>query len=167
MLREGDVYTTNIYPPTNNPQTALVWSFTLTAPLAKLSSALSQVLSAQQTISANKSGLTLAFYVEGMQVSQQLLQSQPCSQAALLADAQAQAKQAATAAGVSAGAILSMGEGSSAVAALQVVQQSVSIPGGIGYPINTGITTNGVGYASVLTSPVYPTCSLTVQFQLM
>ena len=41
------VYTTNIYSPTKNPQTALVWSFTLTAPLVKLSSTLSQILSAQ------------------------------------------------------------------------------------------------------------------------
>jgi len=104
------VYTTNIYVPTKNPQTALLWSFTLTAPLGKLSATLSQVLSAEQTISGNNSGLTLTFYVEGMQVSQQLLQSQTCPQAALLLDAQAQAKQVATAAGVSAGAILSMSE---------------------------------------------------------
>jgi uncharacterized protein YggE len=82
---------------------------------------LSQVLSAEQTISGNNSGLTLTFGVEGLQVSQQLQQSQTCSQPALLADAQVQAKQVATAAGVSAGAILSMGEGSSGVAALQVV----------------------------------------------
>jgi uncharacterized protein YggE len=151
------VYTTNIYVPTKNGQTALLWSFTLTAPLGKLSATLSQVLSAEQTISGNNSGLTLTFFVGAAQVSQQ---SQPCSQAALLADAQAQAKQVAAAAGVTVGAILSIGQGSSSVAALQVVQQSVSVLGGI-------IETNGVGYASLLTSPVYPTCSLTVQFQLM
>jgi uncharacterized protein YggE len=115
------VHTTTIYPSSANPtpQVALIWSFTLTAPLAKLSSTLSQILSAQQTISGNNSGLTLTFYVEGMQVSQQLQQSQPCSQAALLADAQAQAKQVASAAGVSAGPILSMTEGSGAVGSLQ------------------------------------------------
>jgi hypothetical protein len=157
------VYTTNIYPPTNNPQTALVWSFTLTAPLAKLSSALSQVLSAQQTISANESGLTLAFYVEGMQVSQQLLQSQPCSQAALLADAQAQAKRAATAAGVSAGAILSMSEGISGAAGLQLVPAYQPVP--------ANLVVGNFGYTSFATSNVFttpqPTCSLTIQFQLM
>jgi hypothetical protein len=59
-------------------------------------------------MSANNSGLTLTFYVEGIQVSPQLQQSQPCSQAALLSDAQSWAKQVANAAGVSAGPILSI-----------------------------------------------------------
>jgi uncharacterized protein YggE len=100
------VYTTTIYPTSGSPpmpQAALVWSFTLTAPLAKLSATLTQILSAQQVISGNNSGLTLNFYLQGMQVSQQLQQAQPCSQAALLADAQARAKSVAAAAGVSAG----------------------------------------------------------------
>jgi uncharacterized protein YggE len=143
-------------------QTRLVWLFTLTAPLSKLSATLGQLASAEQTISSNSSGMTLTFYVESLQVSQQLQQSQPCSQAALLADAQAQAKAVTAAAGVTAGAILSMSEGSSGVAALQVVPA-----------FQTGVltATSGVGYASILTQPVLPTpqpsCSLTVQFQLM
>ena len=89
-------------------QAALVWSFTLPAPLAKLSATLTQVISAQHTISVKNSGVSLSFYVEGLQVSPQLQQSQPCSQAALLADAQARAKQVANAARVSAGPILSI-----------------------------------------------------------
>jgi uncharacterized protein YggE len=99
-------------------------------PLAKLSATLSQVLSADQMVSGNNSGLTLTFSVQGRQVSQQLQQSQPCSQAALFADAQAQAKQMAAAAGVSAGPILSMGEGGGAVLAVQVVPplNAVAIP---------------------------------------
>jgi len=36
-------YSSTIYPLAKNPQAALVWSFTLTAPLAKLSAALTQV----------------------------------------------------------------------------------------------------------------------------
>jgi uncharacterized protein YggE len=137
------VYTTTIYPTSGGPpmtQAALVWSFTLTATLAKLSATLTQILSAQQVISGNNSGLTLNFYLQGMQVSPQLQQSQPCPQAALLADAQARAKSVAAAAGVSAGSILSMSEASFGTVALQVV------PG--------------------FTTP-QPTCSLTVQFQLM
>ena len=157
------VYTTSIYVPTKNPQTALLWSFTLTAPLGKLSATLSQVLSAEQTISGNNSGLTLTFYIEGTQVSPQLQQSQPCSQAALLADAQAQAKQVAAAAGVTAGAILSMGEGSSGVAALQVVP-------GYQFVAATSFTSvlgGGAAYSNTLLTPTSLTCSLTVQFQLM
>ena len=160
------VYTTNIYSPTKNPQTALVWSFTLTTPLVKLSSTLSQILSAQQSISGNNSGLTLTFYVEGMQVSQQLQQSQPCSQAALLSDAQSWAKQVAAAAGVSVGSILSMAEGGGAVgASLQVV------PAFRTGDFTSVVTSGGLGFASFLPTTVYsapsPTCSLTVQFQLL
>jgi hypothetical protein len=50
-------YTSGNLPP--SPE--LAWSFTLTAPLAKISATLTQILSAQQSISANKSGLTLTF----------------------------------------------------------------------------------------------------------
>ena len=164
------VYTTISYTLSGGVQAQLnelVWSFTLTAPLAKLSATLTQIISAQQTISANNSGLILSFYVEGAQISPQLQQSQPCSQAALLADAQAQAKAVAAAAGVTAGAILSMGEGSSAVA-LQVAPTFISSIAG---NFTTGVLTSGVGYASILGPPVLPTpqptCSLTVQFQLM
>ena len=160
------VYTTDIYSPTKNPQTALVWSFTLTTPLVKLSSTLSQILSAQQSISGNNSGLTLTFYVEGMQVSQQLQQSQPCSQAVLLSDAQSWAKQVAAAAGVSVGSILSMAEGGGAVgASLQVV------PAFRTGDFTSVVTSGGLGFASFLPTTVYsapsPTCSLTVHFQLI
>ena len=90
---------------TTNPQAVFFgWSFTLTAPLAKLSATLSQLVSAQQTISAKNSGLTLTVAVVGSPVS-----PQPCKQADLLADAQAQAKQVASAAGVSSGPNLSIG----------------------------------------------------------
>jgi uncharacterized protein YggE len=107
----ASVYTTTVDATSGGfptRQAALVWLFTLTAPLAKLSATLTQVISAQHTISVKNSGLTLSFHVEGMQVSKQLQQSQACSQAPLLADAQAQAKQVANAAGVSAGPILSI-----------------------------------------------------------
>ena len=156
------VYTTLIYTSSGNlppvQQNMLVWSFTLTAPLAKLSAALTQILSAQQTISDNNSGLTLTFYVQGMQISPQFEQSQPCSEAALLADAQAQAKAVATAAGVSAGAILSMSEGVSGVAALQAAPT---------FAVSGSFIS---GLASFVTPPVLPTlqptCALTVQFEL-
>ena len=152
------VYTTTNYTVkggVETPQSVLGWSFTLIAPLSKLSATLPQLIAAQQTISGNNSGLTLTFYVEGLQISPQLQQSQPCSQAALLGDAQAQASQVAAAAGVSAGAILSMGEGSS---------------GAAGYPLNTGLTSvlgGTVAYSNTVLTPTPPTCSLTVQFQLL
>ena len=155
------VYTSTIYTTSGGlptPQNQFFWSFTLTTPLSKLSATLTQVISAQQTISANKSGLTLTFYVEGIQVSPQLQQSQPCSQAALLADAQAQAKQVSAAAGVSAGPILSLAEGGGALGASLQVASAQLVAGDFfaGVP----------SISTVLTTPP-PTCSLTVQFQLM
>jgi len=159
-------YTTTNYTVTGGvqtPQSVLVWSFTLTAPLSKLSATLTQIVAAQQTISSNNSGLTLTFYVEGMQISPQLQQSQPCSQAALLADAQAQAKQVAAAAGVSAGSILSMTEGTSGAAGLQVAPPGWLVSGDFvaGNSVGASFSTS-----TVATSP-QSTCSLTVQFQLM
>jgi hypothetical protein len=171
------VYTTTSYTISGGvqtPQNMLIWSFTLTAPLSKLSGTLTQLVSAQQALAGNNSGLTLTFFVEGLQVSPQLQQSQPCKQSDLLADAQAQAKQVAAAAGVSAGPILSIG--SVGADALQLVgggfyfQQAPILQLGAS-------TIGGVGLASLLTpavsfpTPVYTapqtTCSLTVQFQLM
>jgi hypothetical protein len=99
-----------------------------------------------------------------MQVSQQLQQSQPCSQAALLSDAQAWAKQVAAAAAVSVGSILSIGS---------VASTALQLLGGGFYFQQAGSIQSGVEFASLQTPavPVYTTtqstCSLTVQFQLM
>jgi len=174
------VYTTTNYSVSGGvqtPQNVLVWSFSLTAPLAKLPATLTQLASAQQTISGNNSGLSLTFYIEGMQISPQLQQSQPCKQSDLLADAQAQAKAVAAAAGVSVGSILSMAEGyggySVAPGALQVTPGLISgIAGNFNpVPANAIVATGGIGFTSFLQSPVLPalqpTCSLTVQLQLM
>ena len=160
----GTIYTTSGGLPT--PQNELFWSFTLTTPLSKLSATLTQVISAQQTMSANNSGLTVTFYVEGVQVSPQLQQSQPCSQAVLLSDAQSWALVVANAAGVSAGPILSMAEGGDALwASLQVA------PAFRTGDFTSAVTSGGLGFASFLPTTVYsapsPTCSLTVQFQLL
>ena len=62
----------------------------------------------EQTIAQNNSGLTLTFTVEGTQASQshKMQQSQPCSNADLIADATAQAQKLAAAAGLTLGPIL-------------------------------------------------------------
>jgi uncharacterized protein YggE len=146
-------------------QTELVWSFTLTAALAKLSATLDPLVSAQQTISGNNSGLTLTFYIRGIEISPQFEQSQNCSEAALLADAQTQAKAVAAGAGVSVGSILSITEGSNGSLNVAPVPSAAFLAGdftsvifdpNVGYPLNN----------SVLSTP-QATCSLTVRFQLM
>jgi hypothetical protein len=125
--------------------------------LAKLPGTLTPLLAARQAITSKNPGLTLAFYVEGLQASPQLQQSQPCEQADLVTDAQAQA--VASAAGVSAGAILSMAAGYYGPAgAFQLVGAANSF---------TGVIAGGVGYPLPLLPTPQQTCSLTVQFQLM
>jgi hypothetical protein len=98
--------------------------------------------------------------VEGTQASQQLQQAQPCSQAALLGDAQAQAKQVAAAAGVSAGAVLSID--SVASAALQLLGGSFYFQA-----ISVASPTSAVSFPTPVYTTPQTTCSLTVQFQLM
>jgi len=140
-------------------QSVLGWSFTLTAPISKLSAALGQILAAEQIIANQNAGLALSFYVAGTQVSPQ---SQPaCSEADLLSDARGQAQKVAAAAGVTAGPILSVSDGGSSAAF------GVSIPSfraGDFSIASLGFVTSTVT-SSLFTTPA-STCTLTVQYQL-
>src|SRR5580698_11561906 len=69
------------------------WSFTLVAPLSKLSTTIASLIKIEQTIGQNNSGLTLMFTIEGTQASQQVQQLPSCSDAELIADATAQAQK--------------------------------------------------------------------------
>jgi uncharacterized protein YggE len=89
-------------------QPTIAWDFTLAAPLAKIKDTVAQLTSLQQSIAAQKNGLSMSFSVQGAQVSQQLQQSQPCVISDLLANARAQAQNLATAAGFTLDAILAM-----------------------------------------------------------
>ena len=147
------------YGTTNGTPTQafLQWLFTLAAPLAKLKDTLGLLSTGQQNMAKQGSGLSLSFLAEGLQVSPQLQQSQFCPEADLMADARSQAQKVATAAGVSAGSILSMSDGSSPA---------------IGVPIAafrsgdfTAITDPYASFLLAAPPPAYG-CSLTVQFQL-
>jgi uncharacterized protein YggE len=137
---------------------SLQWWFTLTAPLTKLNATLAQLGAAQQTIANKNSGLGLTFSVSGPQPSPQVQESQACSQAGLLVDAQAMAQKVAAAAGTSAGAILSISDGS-------------GYPAGIGGAVFAGQVIGFSQYSLVQnawTTPraSLPPCSQTFQFQL-
>ena len=138
-------------------QSFLQWTLTLAAPLAKLKDTLGLLSGAQQNIAKQGSGLLFSFFAQGLQVSPQLQQSQSCPEADLMADARGQAQKVAAAAGVSAGSVLSMSDGSS--------------PAAIGVPtaaFRAGDFLIGYPYASFLlaTPPPAYGCSLNVQFQL-
>lgn len=90
---------------TNTDPVAFQWNFALTAPIANLTTTLASLTQLEQSIVQNNLGLALTFNVEGMQVSQQLRQSQTCSNANLVSDARAQGQKLAAAVGMTLGPI--------------------------------------------------------------
>jgi uncharacterized protein YggE len=137
----------------NTTPPSFQWNFTLPVPLSNLTASIAALSNLEQTIAQNNSGLILTFPVEGTQVSpasQQQQQSQPCSNADLIADATAQAQKLVAAAGMILGPIIKL---SNAPTAAQVY----AVP-----------TLALVPVSSFLLSapPSTATCSLVVQFQL-
>jgi uncharacterized protein YggE len=150
---------TQPYGTTNGTptQTFLQWTFTLAAPFAKLKDTLGLLSGAQQNMAKQGSGLSLSFFVQGLQVSPQLQQSQSCPEADLMSDARGQAQKVATAAGVSAGSILSMSDGSSPAA--------IGVPTAAFRAGDFLIADPFTSFVFAAPQPAYG-CSLNVQFQL-
>jgi hypothetical protein len=114
-LSNSDITAANFVGVTGgtSSQSPLQWLFTLAAPLAKIKAAVASLTALQQSIAQNNSGMTLAFQVQGTQVSPASIQSQACSTADLVADAQAQAQNVAAAAmGLAIGPIVAISDGS-------------------------------------------------------
>jgi len=127
-------------------QSMLQWSYTLTEPIADVGSTVASLLTARQ------GGLSLTFYVEGLQVSQALQNAQTCPESGLASDANAAAQTLAAAAGVTVGPIL-----------------SIAGPGTTGTPgaVFTYAGFLNVGLFSELLTPATNTCSLTIQYQML
>ena len=143
---------TNLIGVSNQVPMTLQWSFTLVVPFSSLTQTIGAVTKLQQTITANNSGLTLAFGINGTQASPQVRHSQSCSTSNLVADATAQAQKLASAAGLSLGPILKLSNAPS-------IQP---------YAVPTIATRVGDFVSSDfrLGSPLPVTCSLVVEFQL-
>jgi hypothetical protein len=77
----------------------LSWIFTLVVPLANTKATVAMLTGLQQSILQKNGTLSLSFSIQGTQVSQQLLQSQPCVISDLLTDARAQAQTLAASGG--------------------------------------------------------------------
>lgn len=120
----------------SQPQTQLVWSFSVTADLANMKDTVAMLSAAQQRLAAKNNGLSISFSVQGTQVSPRLAQTQQCAVGDLISDARAQAQKLATSAGMSLGSILS---------------------------ISGATSTTAAGFGSVIQAPV---CTLTVRFSL-
>lgn len=137
---------TETYTLNGKPQSYLLWSFTLTTPLANLKSAVAQLQAAQAAIAKQNSGLTISI---SSAIPQTSSQAQPvCSQAALVMDATAQAHALAAAAEVSVGTVMAISGGGVTAAD---VYPNPTVGGRLGAVLYTYTST---------------TCSTLVQFQL-
>jgi hypothetical protein len=139
------VTSTTVYS-NNLPQTSLNWTFTETAPLATLNKTLQQLEAVPRTLTGI---MSLNVSVPNVSASH----PPACPQSDLVNDAHTMAQKVASAAGGSAGPILSMAEGASAAA-----------PAGVAF---AGSFLLGAVTTSVISTAPPPTCSLTVQYQLM
>ena len=137
------------------------WSFTLAVPLSKLQATVTALTALQKPV--QQSVGMLSFSVVGTQVSPQLQPAQQCGAADLIADAQKQAQQLATAAGFSVGPVLAVSDVllSQSVAASRLSGSFAAIPIFNFVSVSAFLSPNPI-YAS----PSF-TCSLDVKFQLL
>lgn len=144
----------------NSDLSTLQWGFTLGVPIASLTTTSASLAKLEQAIGQNNSGLALTFSVNGTQVSQQLQQSQACSNADLIADATAQGQKLASAAGMTLGPILKLSNVSLAPSAVGAT---------LGFVPTLSFVSGNFGSFSwfVQPAPSPVTCSLSVQFQLL
>jgi len=161
----SNVYTGYNYGTNGTIQSQyLIWSFTLTTPLAKIQNTVAQLLAAQQSIAKQHPGQALSFGLGGVQASTQ--SQPPCSESALVADATVQAQKLAAAAGTTIGGIvtLSNGAGAATVTAYPANRLPVPVVGVVGTGTYWVSTVPNGGYG--INTTTVNTCSLSVQFQL-
>jgi uncharacterized protein YggE len=146
---------TNYTTSGNQPQASILWSFGLTTPISKLGTLLGQLSTAVQTFQNQDPTLSLSFYVASASSSQPV----SCQEPSLLAMAQTQAQQVAAAAGVHAGAVLSLTTPSLPQAPNYDIFQQGS------FTTSTTSTTSSTSPAGVVSSPS-TFCTMNAQFQL-
>jgi hypothetical protein len=91
----------------------LEWTFNLTVPLANLQATIGLIGALQTNNSKKGNGASIAYSIQGTQISNQLAQSQPCVWADLISDARGQASKLASGAGLGVGSILAVSSSSS------------------------------------------------------
>jgi hypothetical protein len=146
----------------NTDPTTMQWNFTLTALLSNLTTTIGSLTKLQQTITQNNSGLMLTFSVGGTQVSQQLQQSQTCSNADLISDATAQAQKLTAAATMTLGPIVKLSN--VPISETPVLPETARL----GTFAVAEVIPLPVGFSNfLLAAPLPVTCSLLVQFRLL
>jgi hypothetical protein len=156
-LASAGVVSSNLAEVSNSNPTTLQWNFTLAVPMSSLTATIGSLANLQQTIGQNNSGLTLTFSLQGTQVSQQLKQSQSCSNADLVSDATAQAQKLTSAAGLTLGP----------VRLSNAPLQESSVPGVTVLLEDPYVAHVVPGNSSPATSSATVTCVLSVEFRLL
>lgn len=146
----------------------VTWTFLMPAGIERMSATVAALTALQQTIGQNNSGLNLRFTVQGTQASAGLQQPDQCPVADLVRDAQMQARKLADAAGLTAGPIIALSDGSiarpPAVAAGLVIPTAAVRTGDFSTTIGTFTFTS----TSQFVQPVaFLYCDVIVKFQLL
>jgi hypothetical protein len=165
-LSAADLVFVNTTLLTNNVP-SLTWLFSKGVPFSNLKDAVAAATAAEQSLAANRSTFNLTFYVSS-QVSQTAQQAPAvCPIPTLFADAQAQAHQIASAAGVRIGGVVSMAQGSALQLPTAALRAGDFAQAAIFDPL-TGTQPSASFVSFLLTQPISPAgCSLTVQFKLL
>ncbi|MGI8746076.1 MAG: hypothetical protein ACR2NN_26540 [Bryobacteraceae bacterium] len=162
VLTIGPVDTTAI-----TAQPGLDWIFSLPVPFDQMKRTDAALTALQQTIVQKNNGLSLSFSVEGTRPSPGLQQPDQCPTADLVSDAQRQAGKLADAAGVTAGPIAALSDGSAPSGAGYF---AFARSGPYGYS-SFLLGSQTISSTSGLSQIVYPAptlyCSITVKFQLL
>jgi len=147
------------------PEQMLDWYFTLTAKLSQANVEMTQIRTAQGKVPEQ---LTL-FFLNSTVSSSQAVGPSSCPAAGVISDAQSLARTVAAAAGVSAGAIADIEEGATQAAIVPAVAYRsgdfTAVPGPVVLPVGAPFPLPAEFLAPAVTPQ--PTCSLTVQFQMM
>lgn len=157
------VYTSTFYTGNgtqSTPQSQLQWSFSLTAPLAKIKDTFTALVAAQQSLAKATPPFGFSFYGAGTLISPQRQQSLTCPDTDLVNDAQTAAQKIAAAAGVSLGPILGVSGGNTPV---------LGAPPGYRLGDFSGATFTTVlgGVITTAAPAVQQSCSMTVTFVLV
>ncbi len=146
----------------------LAWNYNLTASLASLNTTAAQLTAAQLALSNQNGPLSLQFSIGTLQTSPQSIPA--CKTSDLVNDASALAANLAAAAGMTAGPVQAMSDGTTPIAAVPAVAARLGafVPAPVIYDPGSGITlANFFPLLPPFTAPPgATTCSLSVQFQL-
>jgi hypothetical protein len=135
----------------------LDWAFSIGAALERVQNTIASLTALQQKLARKPNGSSLTFSVQNTQVSARLQQPDQCQTADLVGDALAQARRLADAAGVSAGPIIAISDGSTDAVGFAY----------FGFFGGPGFRQLSASSAPYLEPQPFLYCTITVKFQLL